>query len=284
MNIKIISGLSGSGKSTAIKKFEDLGYYCIDNLPLPLLNHFLSLCYNSKSEIRDVAIVIDVRSRDFFENDMHILVDLIQVYPNLEIIFLEAPKNVLVERYKETRRTHPLNPAGSILEGIELEIEKLKFLRSKATYIIDTSDMKTRDLAKYIGERFAPTGKSSDITLIFQSFGFKQGIPLDSDLVFDVRFLLNPYYMKELRNKTGLDEDVSEYIWKDADCPEFFRRCVDFLDFLIPRYKQEDKMQLVVSIGCTGGKHRSVSLTHKLFEHYREKNMNVIELHRDLSK
>lgn len=284
MNIKIISGLSGSGKSTAIKKFEDLGYYCIDNLPLPLLNHFLSLCYNSKSEIRDVAIVIDVRSRDFFENDMHILVDLIQVYPNLEIIFLEAPKNVLVERYKETRRTHPLNPAGSILEGIELEIEKLKFLRSKATYIIDTSDMKTRDLAKYIGERFAPTDRSSDITLIFQSFGFKQGIPLDSDLVFDVRFLLNPYYMKELRDKTGLDEEASDYIWKDADCPEFFRHCVNFLDFLIPRYKQEDKMQLVISIGCTGGKHRSVSLTHRLFEHYRDKNMNVIELHRDLSK
>lgn len=284
MNIKIISGLSGSGKSTAIKKFEDLGYYCIDNLPLPLLNHFLDLCYNSKNAIRDVAIVIDVRSRDFFENDMHILVDLIQVYPDLEIIFLEAPKNVLVERYKETRRTHPLNPSGSIIDGIDLEIEKLKFLRSKATYIIDTADMNTRDLAKYIGDRFAPLDKKSRITLIFQSFGFKQGIALDSDLVFDVRFLLNPYYMKDLRNKTGLDPEVSEYIAKDEDYFEFFKRTVDFLDFLIPRYEQEDKMQLVVSIGCTGGKHRSVSLTHALAEHYRAKNRNVIELHRDLSK
>lgn len=284
MNIKIISGLSGSGKSTAIKKFEDLGYYCIDNLPLPLLNNFLDLCYHSKNIIRDVAIVIDVRSRDFFENDIHVLTDLIQVYPNLEIIFLEAPKNILVERYKETRRTHPLNPGGSIIDGIELEIEKLKFLRGKATYIIDTSDMKTRDLAKYIGDRFAPSDTEAKLTLIFQSFGFKQGIPLDSDLVFDVRFLLNPYYMKDLRDKTGLDADVSEYIARDTDYSEFFNRLVDFLDFLIPRYEQEDKLQLVVSVGCTGGKHRSVSLTHRLFERYQQKNRNVIELHRDLSK
>lgn len=282
MNIKIITGLSGAGKSTVIRKFEDLGYYCIDNLPPALINSFLVLCEKSSTPIKNVAIGIDARGKNFLDEESHHLMDLLQACSDVEVIYLDADDDALVERFKETRRSHPLSQRGGILKGISLEREKMFFLKERASYIIDTSEMNTRKLAKYIGERFGIESQEQDMLLVFQSFGFKHGVPRDSDLVFDVRFLLNPYYISSLRELTGLDKEVSEYVLSSEDAKEFLKRLKDLLDYLIPKYKDEDKSQLVISIGCTGGKHRSVAMANNLNAYYTENGKQSIEMHRDL--
>lgn len=282
MNIKIITGLSGAGKSTVIKKFEDIGYYCIDNLPPALIKSFLFLCENSTTPIYNVAIGIDARGGSFFDEESHHLLDLLQTNSKAEVIFLEANEDQLIERFKETRRSHPLDPRGPLIDAIRVEKEKMSFLKARATYVVDTSEMNTRKLAKYIGSRFNLENNKSNMLLVFQSFGFKHGIPRDSDLVFDVRFLLNPYYISSMREKTGLDKEVADYVLGTEDAIEFVSRIKALLDYLIPKYKDEDKSQLVISIGCTGGRHRSVAISHDLKKYYENKSKDSIEMHRDL--
>lgn len=279
IEIKIISGLSGAGKSTVIRRFEDMGYYCIDNLLPDLLDELIKIC-KKNSEITKIAICIDVRSKSFFEKSKIKILDFIKNEKNAKLIFLEASDNILVERFKETRRVHPLNPKGSIIKGIKIEREKMSLLREQANYIIDTSKFTTRQLSKHINDMFA--NSNDNINVIFQSFGFKNGLPLDSDLVFDVRFLPNPYYIPEMRELNGNDEEVYNYVINQLECKEFLEKLVNLLTFLIPNYIKEDKKQVVISIGCTGGQHRSVSITNKLYEYFKNMNYNIMVVHREL--
>lgn len=284
MRFVIVTGMSGAGKSTALKTLEDLGYFCADNLPLPLVEKFAELSVQSGAEYSKVALGIDIRSGLDIKEMQSVLERLSVKEIRCEILYLDASDSVLLKRYKETRRSHPLARSGRIDEGIRIERERLVFLRAHADYIIDTSTLLTRELRSEMEKIFVKSVEYRNIFITILSFGFKYGIPVDSDLVFDVRFLPNPYYVDELRAKTGREKEVQDFVMKEEVAQQFLHRLVDMIQFLLPNYVLEGKNQLVISIGCTGGKHRSVTFAEKLYEHlsgYAEYGLKLV--HRDIA-
>lgn len=286
MKLVIVTGMSGAGKSTAMKMMEDMGYFCIDNLPIVLFEKFLDFFNGTHGIERKVAVGMDVRSGEDLESLEFALQRMVGLGMSYEVLFLDADDKVLVKRYKETRRVHPLANGERIEKGLEREREKIAFLKKQAKYIIDTSNLLTREL-KYELERIfvnEETFKSMMITIL--SFGFKYGIPSDSDLVMDVRFLPNPYYDVELRPKTGNDKEIQDFVMKYPEATIFIDKLEDFIQFLIPQYISEGKNQLVISIGCTGGKHRSVTLANELYKRLNgeDRDYGLKIEHRDLTK
>lgn len=283
MRFVIVTGLSGSGKSSALKMLEDDGYFCVDNLPLELIGKFAELAANPAQEYSKVAVGFDARSlfrghstEEFFRTMQHY---------SYEILFLDCGDEELVRRYKETRRIHPLAGNDRIEAGIGRERALLEPLKMRADTVIDTSRMLTRHLQKEIGRLFLEGNEGDRLLISILSFGFKHGIPSDADLVFDVRFLPNPFYVEALKHKTGNDPDVQAYVCQGGEAEEFLGRLTDLLDYLLPKYALEGKKQLTVAIGCTGGKHRSVTIANKLNEYYEKKGRDpVVLLHRDLTR
>lgn len=260
----IITGMSGAGKTVALQSFEDLGYFCVDNLPPALLPKFVELMSETANKMDKVALGVDLRGREFFDHLWEALDDLTErtwIIPN--ILFLDAKDSTLVSRYKETRRSHPLAPTGLPLKGIEIERELLADMKERANRVLDTSDLKPKELREKIVGLFS-TNDQHTFRVNVMSFGFKYGIPIDADLVFDVRFLPNPYYIPNMKPLTGLDEEVSSYVLKFNETHKFLEKLTDLLSFMLPHYKREGKSQLVVAIGCTGGQHRSVTLAEYL--------------------
>jgi len=285
MRFVIVTGMSGAGKSTALKILEDAGYFCVDNLPIPLLEKFAQFIVEGNSgSIQKVALGVDVRSGGGMEGVEKALEEIRLTGLEYEILFLDAEDEVLVKRYKETRRSHPLSKNGSIQEGIQKEREILKDVKRKATYIIDTSQILTRQLKEQINRIFVENQSYENLMITVQSFGFKYGIPADSDLVFDVRFLPNPFYIQELKEMTGNDEPVSSYVMSFEESRTFLKKLVDMLEFLIPHYIKEGKNSLVISIGCTGGKHRSVTLTNALYNALGKDGHTLLLKHNDIEK
>lgn len=283
MRFVIITGLSGAGKSQAIKHMEDFGFYCIDNLPPTLIPKFAELYHQSKGTLDKVALVIDIRGGMFFDDLFSSLEDLEGLGYEYEILFLDASDSTLIKRFKETRRTHPLLADGSIGEGISLEREKLKYLKERATNIIDTTNLIPSELKSELKNIYVEGNQSDSLIISIISFGFKHGIPLDADLVFDVRFLPNPYYIEELRYFTGNDVKVRDYVMNSSVSVEFSNKLNDMISFLIPHYIKEGKNQLVIAIGCTGGRHRSVTIAHILYNYLKEKAYRVLMNNRDIN-
>ncbi|SDK04937.1 RNase adapter RapZ [Sediminibacillus albus] len=280
----IITGMSGAGKTVAVQSFEDLGFYCVDNLPPALLPKFLELMKDSTNNIQKVAVVMDLRGREFFDT----LFDALDALGKEEawlaehILFLDAQDQALVSRYKETRRSHPLAPEGLPLEGIEQERSILDELRGRAHNIIDTTSLKPKELRDKIVEAYAE--KEQEIFSVHAvSFGFKYGLPIDADLVFDVRFLPNPHYVAHMRPLTGLNTEVSSYVFKWSDTQKFLDKVTDLLEFMLPQYKKEGKSQLVIAIGCTGGQHRSVAISEYLAKKFSTDYVTHVS-HRDIDK
>ncbi|MDK2799724.1 MAG: RNase adapter protein RapZ [Clostridiales bacterium] len=284
MRFVIITGLSGAGKSQAIRCMEDLGFYCVDNMPPALIPKFAEICFQSQGKIDKVALVFDIRGGDLFDELFNAIDSLEKAGYTAEVLFLEASDEVLIKRYKESRRKHPLAPEGRIVEAIENERKLLQKVRNRADRIVDTSNLLPRQLKEQITSIFVEGKQYASIIITILSFGFKYGIPLDSDLVFDVRFLPNPYYIGSLKDLTGLNNDVKEYVLKWPQTTEFLEKLQDMLAFLIPYYIEEGKSQLVISIGCTGGKHRSVTIAEALHHYLIETNQRVIINHRDIDK
>lgn len=283
MNTVIVTGLSGSGKSEAMNIFEDIGYYCIDNMPPLLMGKFKELSRNS-FEQEKTALGVDIRGYRFFEDFRAMEQFLSEEKENIKILFLEAREDILVRRYKMSRRSHPLSANQTMLEAIRQEREILLPLRERADYIIDTSDTDIHILREKILEFCRDKGEKKAFHLIINSFGFKHGIPIDADLVFDVRFLPNPYYVPRLKERTGNEKEVQDYVMNSKVSIEFVQRLKDMMDFLIPNYMKEGKTQLVVSIGCTGGRHRSVTVANKLYEYLDKSGYRASIHHRDASK
>lgn len=281
MEFLFITGMSGAGKSQAIKVMEDMNYYCMDNLPPVLLSKFAELCYESKKSIEKVAVVVDIRSGEFFDQLFKGLQGLKDKEISYKILFLDAADNVLIKRYKELRRPHPLNPEGSIIEGIKEERELLNDVKKRADYIIDTSKLTLGMLKEEISNIFIEGQESRNISVSINSFGFKHGTLLDGDLVFDVRFIPNPFYIPELKEYTGEDPDVQEYVFRWSQTNIFVSKLIDMLEFLIPHYIREGKTQLIVGIGCTGGVHRSVAIANKVSEILKTNGHRVSVSHRD---
>ena len=284
MRFVIVTGMSGAGKTSVLKFLEDINFFCVDNLPPALLPKFAELCYEQEGEIERVAMGIDIRGGRLFNDLFEVLSDLQSKGYEYEILFLDASDEVLIKRYKETRRSHPLSRNGSIQEGILKEREILRNIKTKATYIIDTSQALTRQLKEQINGIFVENKKHENLVITIQSFGFKYGIPTDSDLVFDVRFLPNPFYISELKELTGNDEPVSSYVMQFEESQIFLNKLVDMVEFLIPLYIKEGKNNLVISIGCTGGKHRSVTLANALYQALGQENHTLILQHHDIEK
>lgn len=279
----IITGMSGAGKTVAIQSFEDLGFFCVDNLPPTLLPKFLELMKESGNKMNKVALVMDLRGREFFDHLFKALDELAEKsWVTPKILFLDADDSTLVSRYKETRRSHPLAPSGLPLEGIKLERELLEELKGRAQLIYKTSSMKPRELREKILMEFS-VDKKTIFTVNVMSFGFKYGLPIDADLVFDVRFLPNPHYIDHMRPKTGLDEEVSSYVLKWTETTKFLEKVTELLSFMLPHYKREGKSQLVIAIGCTGGQHRSVALAEYL-GHFFQEDYHTKITHRDIER
>ena len=267
MKLVILSGMSGAGKTVALKQMEDMGFYCADNLPISLLPQFAELLSRTGANYDRVALGIDIRSGGELPKLRTILDDWDKSGFSYEILFLDASDAVLLKRFKETRRSHPLSPGGRIEDGILREREKLQWLRDRSRYILDTSKLLTKELKKQLERIYSGESGYRNLYVTVLSFGFKYGLPEDADLVFDVRFLPNPFYIEELRPKTGLDQPVREYVMQGTDGAVFLAKLEDLTDFLIPRYIQEGKNQLVIAVGCTGGKHRSVAIAEALYGH-----------------
>ncbi|EAE6404235.1 RNase adapter RapZ [Listeria monocytogenes] len=282
LKLVIITGMSGAGKTVAMQSLEDLGYFCVDNLPPSLLPKFWELMKES-DKMDKIALVMDLRGREFFDSIEPALDELDNTnFITTKILFLEADDKVLVSRYKETRRQHPLEPNGSVLDGINAERELLSDLKGRSQLVINTSNMAPRELRERINNEFQTEDKDI-FNVQLMSFGFKYGIPIDADLVFDVRFLPNPHYIDKMRPLTGLDEDVYEYVMKWPETQTFLDKLVDLLMFTLPFYKREGKTQLVIAIGCTGGQHRSVALTEFVGKAIQQKYETTIS-HRDMKR
>ncbi|EFR86749.1 RNase adapter RapZ [Listeria monocytogenes] len=282
LKLVIITGMSGAGKTVAMQSLEDLGYFCVDNLPPSLLPKFWELMKES-DKMEKIALVMDLRGREFFDSIEPALDELDNTnFITTKILFLEADDKVLVSRYKETRRHHPLEPNGSVLDGINAERELLSDLKGRSQLVINTSNMAPRELRERINNEFQTEDKDV-FNVQLMSFGFKYGIPIDADLVFDVRFLPNPHYIDKMRPLTGLDEDVYEYVMKWPETQTFLDKLVDLLMFTLPFYKREGKTQLVIAIGCTGGQHRSVALTEFVGKAIQQKYETTIS-HRDMKR
>lgn len=286
MRFVIVTGLSGAGKTTALKMLEDAHYFCVDNLPILLLERFASLMSGvDKGEAQNVALGIDARSGSSLD-ELEILLDRMKSLGyDFKILFLDAKDSVLVKRYKETRRSHPLSQNGRIDEGIRLERKRMNFLKERADYIIDTTHLLTRELKEEINKIFIENTDFHNLMISVLSFGFKYGIPPDADLVFDVRFLPNPYYIDELRPLTGMDDQVYEYVMDNDTARAFADKLEDMIRFLLPHYIREGKTSLVIAVGCTGGKHRSVTLARVLYHRLTEIKEYGLRLeHRDIEK
>ncbi|EEG74363.1 RNase adapter RapZ [[Clostridium] hylemonae] len=286
MRFVIVTGMSGAGKSTALKMLEDVGYFCVDNLPVPLIPKMADLLRVPGTEINKAALGVDIRSGQSFRELEKVLDELDMTGLKYEILFLESSDNVLVKRYKETRRFHPLSGNDSrVDQGIQREREQLKFLKKRADYLVDTSHMLTRELKAELNKIFVQNKEYKNLYISVLSFGFKYGIPNDADLVFDVRFLPNPYYIEELRSESGNDREVRDYVMNNDKAKKFLEKLLDLVEFLIPNYIVEGKTQLVIGIGCTGGKHRSVTLANELFEQLKDTEVYGIRIeHRDIGK
>lgn len=285
MRFVIVTGMSGAGKSTALKMLEDMGYFCVDNLPILLLPGFVQMLQNTDTEMKKVALGLDVRSGQDLSGLKENLEAMDRDRIGYEILFLDANDAVLVKRYKETRRQHPLSGSGRVDTGIAKEREKILFLKMKATYILDTSKMLTRELRIELEKIFVDGQSFCNLYITVMSFGFKYGIPQDADLVFDVRFLPNPYYIDTLREKTGNEAEVQDYVMQNDKGRIFLDKLKDMMEFLIPNYILEGKNQLVIAIGCTGGKHRSVTLANALYQLLdQEESYGVRIEHRDIGK
>lgn len=285
MRFVVVTGMSGGGKSTALKMLEDAGFYCVDNLPVSLVEKFAELVSMPGGEVNKVALGLDVRSDQSFTDATRILEKLKSTGYKIEILFMDADENVLIKRYKETRRVHPLAADGRTGDGIRAERRVLDRVRRHSDYVIDTSHLLTRELKEEIDRIFVENAEYNSLMVTVMSFGFKHGIPADSDLVLDVRFLPNPFYIEELKHKTGNDREVQEYVMGFPEAEEFMTKLTDMLRFLIPNYVREGKYRLVVSIGCTGGKHRSVTLANELYRRMKDKGKYGIKLyHRDVNQ
>lgn len=279
----IVTGMSGGGKTQASRFLEDLGYFCVDNLPPVFIPKFVELCAHSGQQASKVVLVVDTRSQDFFGQFVGVLENMEKSGQSFELVYMEATDAVIVRRYKETRRRHPLAPSSRLSEGIAKERERLAPVKSKATYIIDTSDLKRVELRDKIHRLFgASEGEQMNINVL--SFGFKYGMPLDADMVLDVRFLPNPFYIDALKHKSGAVAEVSEYIAKWPVTKEFMAKLDALIDFLVPQYIKEGKSQFVVAVGCTGGMHRSVFIAKHIYELVKMRGFPVKLEHRDLMK
>lgn len=285
MRIVIVTGISGAGKSTALKILEDAGYFCVDNLPVPLLPKFMEMLILPGSEYTKVGLGIDIRSSQKFGQLRETLETLRKKDVKFEILFLDASDEALIKRYKETRRSHPLAGDGRVDKGIDEERRRTIFLKQQADYIINTSQMLTRELRSEILKIFVENKNYKNLYVTILSFGFKYGIPGDADLVFDVRFLPNPYYIQELRPMSGNDAPVRDYVMSSETARKFLDKLVDMVQFLIPNYVAEGKNQLVIGIGCTGGKHRSVTLANALYYALEQEEGYGLKIeHRDIEK
>ena len=284
MEFVIVTGISGAGKISALKIFEDLGYYCVDNLPIRLIETFADLIYGSKSNRDKVAIGVDIRSGAQLNKLPAILDNLKVKEQNYRILFLDCDNNTLIKRFKETRRSHPMGDSGSFENEIKKERGELEFLRNRADFIIDTSNLIVKDLKSEIKKIFNKNKEYKNLFITITSFGFKYGTPIDCDLIFDVRFLPNPYYIPELKEKTGLDEEVRDYVMDSPISHEFLEKLEDMIKFLIPNYINEGKNQLVIGIGCTGGHHRSVTIARALYKALKVKDASygLKIVHRDI--
>lgn len=282
MRFVVVTGMSGGGKSITLKMLEDLGFYCVDNLPVPLIEKFLELIVTPGSEITKVALGLDVRADQSFHDVQKVLERLKAEGYVFEVLFMDASDAVLIKRYKETRRVHPLSPEGRIEDGVARERKILEDMKRKADYVIDTSNLLTRELKEEMDRIFVLNEEYNSLMVTILSFGFKNGIPADADLVFDVRFLPNPFYIDELKHQTGNDKAVQDYVMSFPEASEFMEKLVDMLKFLIPNYVKEGKYQLVVGIGCTGGRHRSVTLANELYARMKDQGNYGLKLyHRD---
>ena len=285
MRFIIVTGLSGAGKSEATNTLEDMGYFCVDNLPPKLIKKFAEVCKQSQGSIDKVALVMDIRGGIFFDDLFESLSELSREQFQYEILFLDTSDEVLVKRFKEKRRSHPLAPGGRVITGIELERQKLREVKDKADVIIDTSKYAIKDLreemARKFGDKEMPEKQMASTIL---SFGFKYGIPVDSDLVFDVRFIPNPFYIPELKPFSGNDEPVKNYVMDQIETQTFLEKANDMFEFLIPNYQKEGKRQLIISIGCTGGRHRSVAIANSIYETLHSNNHDVYVEHRDIKE
>ena len=285
MRFVIVTGMSGAGKSTALKRLEDMGYFCVDNLPISLISKFAEMAYTPGSEIQRVALGVDIRSGRALDALEDVLECMSAASQKYEILYLEAADSVLVKRFKETRRSHPLAQGGRVDKGITEERERLAFLKRHADYIIDTSKLLTRELNWELEKIFVEGREFKSLVVTVLSFGFKYGIPADADLVFDVRFLPNPYYVDQLKALTGNDKPVQDYVMGFEVSHVFLDKLADMIQFLLPNYVQEGKNQLIIGIGCTGGKHRSVTLANRLFDLLSLQNDYGIRIeHRDIGK
>ncbi len=283
MRFVVVTGMSGGGKSTALKMLEDAGFYCVDNLPVSLIDKFVELIAMPNSEITKVALGLDVRAGQSFEEATQILKRLKADGYQLEILFMEADDQVLIKRYKETRRIHPLAADGRVEDGVKRERAMVEEIRKEADYVIDTTQLLTRELKEELDRIFVQNEEYNSLMITVMSFGFKYGIPADADLVFDVRFLPNPFYIEELKYKTGNEKEVQDYVmgFEESEC--FMNKLTDMISFLIPNYVKEGKYRLVIAVGCTGGRHRSVTLANELYKRMKNKGNYGMKLyHRDI--
>lgn len=283
MEILIVTGLSGAGKSQAIHFIEDMGYYCIDNMPPALIRDFVNLAAQDKMTIEKAAFVVDIRGGEFFSELKDTLAELRRHDNPYQLLFLEASDEVLIRRYKETRRSHPLSKTGSIREGIEAERRQLSEIRKEATFVVDTSNMKAAKLNEELKALLLGEENKDNFTITVESFGYKHGMPQEADWVFDVRFIPNPYYLSSMKNLTGNSKKVQEYVLKFPEAKVFVRQVHQLIEELIPHYMREGKYHLVLAFGCTGGQHRSVTMANKFYDIFKEEGKRTILIHRDLA-
>ena len=285
MRFVIVTGMSGAGKTTAMKTLEDAGYFCVDNLPIQLIKRFAEIAYDEQIQVDNVAISVDIRSGRALSQLTACLNDMKENGYQYEILFMECSDEKLVKRFKETRRNHPLSAKnGRIIDGIKKERELIGFIKDEADYIIDTTNLLVREFKSELDKIFVQNMEYGNFIITIMSFGFKYGIPRDSDIVQDVRFLPNPYYDEELRPLTGNDKVIQDYVMNCKEGPEFLDKFIDLVQFLIPNYIKEGKNQLVISIGCTGGKHRSVTIANEVYNRLQKSTYTVRIYHRDIGK
>lgn len=284
LQVVIITGLSGSGKSTALRALEDIGFFCVDNLPVVLLPKFLSITLQSSPKIKQVAMVMDLRQRSFLEKYQRIFSHLKDKGYKIEILFLEASEELLLRRFSETRRTHPLSETASIMEGIRMEVDQLSTLRQMADTVIDTTTINVHQLKDTVQRKFLPSTSQKRMIVNVMSFGYRYGLPADADMVLDVRFLPNPYYVEELKHYNGHHPSVENYVLDNVESKEFLKRAIGMLNFLVPLYEKEGKVRLNIALGCTGGKHRSVVMANQFSAHLQAMKYVVHASHRDIKK
>jgi UPF0042 nucleotide-binding protein len=284
LRVVIITGLSGSGKSTALRALEDIGFFCVDNLPVVLLPRFLKIQFNDSKVITKVAMVMDLREKSFLEKYTRIFTKLKSMGYKLEILFLDSSDDALLHRFSETRRVHPISVKGSVMEGINLEREKLAPLKQMADKVIDTTSYNVHQLKDVVQRHFISSSASQRMIIHVTSFGYRYGVPADADIVLDVRFLPNPYFVEELKYYNGHHQDVRDYVLESDESKIFIQKLFDMMAFLIPLYEKEGKVRLNIALGCTGGRHRSVVMANQIGSYFSDKNYIMTINHRDINK